>query len=293
MSMTYDRSWDGVFNPGKADDFFRLVGMPFQAGKQDFSAVNGWWLAEMSRLIYLRGGRNCSGEEQTVRNRFLRRAGLEESWYYNGRYVQCAIIRSLPGRGEPFGVLVFRGTRRGVSNWLFLLNLLMTDWPTGGKVHGGFKRVLLDAWEQIHPELEAISSPVFHTGHSLGGALAVLAATLAEPAAVYTFGCPRFANSEFVAKNNHLRIYRVVNPTDIVATIPPLPGVLHVGDPHFLKDVQPSGMVSSSLSTPSIREAPVFLADHSPANYSFRLNRIHQEDVAGEQQEMRAVYPEY
>lgn len=291
--MTYNRSWDGVFNPGKADNFFRLDGMPFLADKHDFSAINGWWLAEMSRLIYLRGGRNCSGHEQTVRNRFLHRAGLEESWYYNGRYIQCAIIRSLPGRGEPFSVLVFRGTRRGVSNCLFLLNLLMAEWSSGGKVHGGFKRVLLNAWEHIHPELEAVSSPIFYTGHSLGGALAVLAATLAEPAAVYTFGCPRFANSEFVAKTKHLRIHRVVNPTDIVACIPPLPGVLHVGEPHLLKDVKPSGLLSSSSSSLSMWEAPAFLADHSPANYSFRLNRIRQEDVAGEPQDIRAVYPEF
>ena len=286
--MTYDRSWDSVFNPGKADDFFRIGNMPFEADKVGFSAVNGWWLAEMSRLIYLRRGRNCKADsERKVRNSYLNRVGLEESWYYNGRFVQCAIIRTLPGKAEPFGVLVFRGTRRGITNWLFLLNFLLADWPAGGKVHGGFKRVLLDAWEHIHPELEKISSPLFFAGHSLGGALAVLAATLKEPAAVYSFGCPKFADADFISATRHLRIDRVVNPTDVVASIPPLPRVLHVGEPHFLENSKQQEQSSS------IWEAPIFLTDHSPANYSFRLSKIHQEDICCNPQAVKAVFSEY
>ncbi len=286
--MTYNRSWAGVFNPGKAADFFKADNTPFLAGKHGFSSVNGWWLAEMSRLIYLRGGRNCKVDsEQKVRSRFLNRAGLEESWYYNGQFVQCAIIRTLPEKSEPFGVLVFRGTRRGISNCSFLLNFLLVDWPAGGKVHGGFKRVLLDAWEHIHPELEKISSPLFFTGHSLGGALAVLAATLKEPAAVYSFGCPRFADANFISATRHLRIHRVVNPTDVVARIPPLPGVLHVGEPHFLENSKQQEQSSS------IWDAPIFLTDHSPTNYSFRLSNIHQKDICSNPQAVKAVFREY
>ena len=284
--MNYNRSWDGVFNPGKADDFFQSGCMPFVAGKGDFFATNGWWLAEISRLMYLRGGRNCdTGREQAARNRFLHRVGLEESWYYNGRLIQCAIIRSLPGRGEPFGVLVFRGTRRGLSNWWFLLDFLLADWSAGGRVHRGFKRVLLDAWEHISLELESISAPIFFTGHSLGGALAVLAATLASPVAVYTFGCPRFVDPGFIAATNHLKIYRVVNPTDIVASIPPLPGFKHVGETHILeteKQAEPGF---------SMGEAPTFLADHSPANYSLGLGGAHHQHMGCAPRNISAVFP--
>lgn len=286
--MSYNSSWDGVFNPGKADDFFAAGSMPFMSGKHGFSATNGWWLAEMSRLIYLRGGRNCDpGWEQSIRNRYLDRAGLEESWYHNGRFVQCAIIRSKPGKGEQFAALVFRGTRRGMTNWSFLLNFFLADWPTGGKVHGGFKKVFLDAWAHIQPELEKIKVPLFFTGHSLGGALAVLAATLMNPAAVYTFGCPRFANPAFILATDHLRIHRVVNPRDVVASIPPLPGIKHVGDVHTLEPQQQKAL------NLNMAHAPAFLADHSPANYSLGLDRFQHRSVREDQRSMGAVLPKY
>jgi hypothetical protein len=276
--MPYSYSWDSVFNPGKATDFFQENALqPFQENNCRFNNTNAWWLSEFSRLIYARGNRAAGDTCQTTaRNRFLHRVGFEERWFYNGRYVQCAIIRPLPELKKSYSILVFRGTRRGFSNWMFILNFFLSRWPTGGRVHHGFKNVMLQAWEEIQPQLDSFSGPCFYTGHSLGGALAVLAATLKKPQAVYTFGAPRLADAVFLQSARHLQIYRLVNSKDIVASVPPIPGVLHVGEPHSIDN-------SKNEYVPRfLRDAPVFLADHSCSNYSLHIaeRAVNSSDLA-------------
>jgi len=64
--------------------------------------------------------------------------------------------------------------------------------------------------------------PVFITGHSLGGALAVLATRYVangSRGACYTFGQPRVANQVFNAQI-FTPVYRVVNAADAVPAVP-------------------------------------------------------------------------
>jgi hypothetical protein len=262
--MAYSYAWEKLLNPGKAVDFFPAGSpQPFEVHKAQFSRANAWWLSELSRLIYVKGDHQSVGEDQTAaRNVFLRRVQLEEQWFYNGKHVQCAIINSLPGNEKRFSVLVFRGTQGTIANWLFNLITTLATWPSGGCVHNGFKLLILEVWEEIQQQLDALPTPVYYTGHSLGGALAVLAASLKKPVGVYTFGSPRIGNGDFVASAKDIDIYRVVNPRDIVVGVPPLPGILHVGEPRYLTHF------NAADSPRSWFEAPGFLADHSPANYT-------------------------
>jgi hypothetical protein len=265
--MVYSYAWKTLFNPGNAVDFFPLCSSQVTVKTASgFNRANAWLFSELSRLLYVRGDNVTSNELQTAsRNRFLHKVGLDERWFYNGKHIQCAIIGTFPEHKQPFSVLVFRGTQGTISNWLFNLTTVLSAWPAGGQVHKGFKLILTEAWNEILLHLEKISGPLYYTGHSLGGALAVLAASLKEPEAVYTFGSPRIGNSEFVRKTNHLNIFRVVNRRDIVAGIPPIPGILHVGKPHWL---------ANSREFDSQRcwfEAPGFLADHSPSNYTVQI----------------------
>jgi len=73
--------------------------------------------------------------------------------------------------------------------------------------------------------------PVWITGHSLGAALATLAAHRYGAAQVlYSFGSPLVGDAEF---RNRFRAthFRVVNNTDIVTRVPPEAlGYRHVGD---------------------------------------------------------------
>lgn len=80
-------------------------------------------------------------------------------------------------------------------------------------------------------------TPLYFTGHSLGGALATLAAykTLTyrsevQITALYTFGSPRAVHlplAEAINKELAGKIHRVVNYTDVVPRVPPrVPGLL-------------------------------------------------------------------
>ncbi len=92
--------------------------------------------------------------------------------------------------------------------------------------------------------------PLFITGHSLGGALAVLAAKILRGAGffiqgVYVFGCPRVGNKRFAETYDCClgdRTYRFVNEEDVVARVPGwVSGYRHVGTEIFL----PSGQASN------------------------------------------------
>lgn len=265
--MAYSYAWKEVFNPGDARNFFQAADHHcFVPDAPTFSRTNAWWLSEISRLIYVKGeGENDLDHQMDIRNGLMHEIGLEEQWFYNGEHVQCAIITTTPRHEQQFSVLVFRGTQGRIANWVYNLATALSPWPAGGSVHRGFKLLLMEVWEFIESQLNKLAGPVYYTGHSLGGALAVLAASLKKPAAAYTFGSPRMGNSQFVDSTRHINIYRVVNPRDIVSCVPPIPGFLHVGEPHCL---------ASSKTASTSRcwfDAPGFLADHSPANYSVLL----------------------
>ena len=128
-------------------------------------------------------------------------------------------------------IITFRGTSNG-RDAMVDLNFFKTDAPGGnGRVHRGFQRSLDGVWDEL---LEAINElgagkKLFVTGHSLGGALAQLAAfgfALKEfpVAGVYVFGSPRVGNQAFRTAYNALLegvTFLHINNEDIVPQIPP------------------------------------------------------------------------
>ena len=271
--MQYSYDWKNVFNPGEANNFFvqqspATSPKAFEPDNSNFSRKNAWWLSELSRLIYMRGTSD-KGETET-RNLLLEKYGLKERWFYNGKHLQCAIVTPTVDLDISYSVLVFRGTAGTIANWLYNLNTTLSPWPPGGKVHNGFKQLLLESIGEIEQQLKSLSGAVYYTGHSLGGALAVLAASLHAPHAVYTFGAPRIGNDEFLSSLKSINIYRLVNSKDIVTTIPPLPTMLHAGTPYYLDDLQHGAINRPWFS------APKFLAAHSPVNYTSQLETINR-----------------
>lgn len=137
-------------------------------------------------------------------------------------------------------VLVFRGTlTEGAAGFLDWLNDLRAElvfrpaYP--GLVHAGFAASL----DNLLPLLPRFSGPLAVTGHSKGGALAVLMGLrLAQRGAsvrVVTFGAPRVGNDQLArAADEALTIDRYENPHDIVPRLPPLdyaPCGLYLGPP--------------------------------------------------------------
>ena len=150
-------------------------------------------------------------------------------------------------------IIAFRGTSN-IRDWItdaqFLRKLLVEE-ANGDRceVHHGF----LDAYESVIEPLAAYlrqivvgARKVFVTGHSLGGALAILAALELKRQAfaiaqVYTFGQPRVGNAAFKRLYEWSlgsSTFRVVYQEDIVARVPHLPAwhdpYRHVGTEIFL-----------------------------------------------------------
>jgi len=128
---------------------------------------------------------------------------------------------------EQFAVLAFRGTEKGsVQDIKADLKAKTTQSETGGKIHQGFKeafeKVSFDVQMEIDKD-ELKGKPLFITGHSLGGALATVAAKSLSHnggiAACYTFGSPRVGDDEWIAGMKP-PVYRVVNAADCVTIIP-------------------------------------------------------------------------
>ena len=136
--------------------------------------------------------------------------------------------------GAETAIVSFRGTK-GFGDWLGSLNVgKKAFYPINGHVHGGFLDAWKDAEDTIRAALENVGNrTLWFTGHSLGGAIAVIAATaLADykPAGVITFGQPRMLDenaAHFLANNFQGQYARIVNNDDIITRIPP--GYRHSG----------------------------------------------------------------
>ena len=141
---------------------------------------------------------------------------------------------------EPYVVVAFRGTEKKVADWLTDADC-KPEVDGQKKVHRGFlkaltgnrdvsNRTVTDIVKLALQSEDAQGLPVFITGHSLGGALALLTTVLVAPdvnGACYTFGAPRVANCEYF-RNLKTPVYRVVNSSDAVPRVPPGSGMLLV-----------------------------------------------------------------
>ena len=129
---------------------------------------------------------------------------------------------------DKFVALAFRGTEAtSLEDIKTDLKAKTTQCETGGKIHMGFKeayeKVAVDIQEKMN-EPQFQEKPLFITGHSLGGALATIAAKelfhRGGIAACYTFGSPRVGNAEWIS-NIKTPLYRLVNAADCVTVLPP------------------------------------------------------------------------
>lgn len=140
-------------------------------------------------------------------------------------------------RGHVYVTVAFCGSE-GFGDWLHNL-MVWTVRPFGspGRVHAGFQR----RWAAISSKLTAAirrlePRRLLITGHSLGGAVATIAAPVLARSfpkasvSVVTFGAPQVGDSRFnecARPKNVVSFVRCVHIGDIVQLFPPFPWFAH------------------------------------------------------------------
>ena len=264
------------------DDRYR-----FRPAADGWSRINAWWLAEASFLSYWH-------DDAEATDIYSRQTGLAYVPLSEGA-TQCSLAVD-----PNFAIVAFRGTQP--DQWQDILDdarFTMGPWKQGHAHEGfvaAFQRIaprLLDAVKQHAP-----NRPLWVTGHSLGAALATLAAeALPNVGGVCTFGSPLVGDQVFAGFFNQQgrnRSFRYVNDHDIVTHLPPGPFGLPTGvythvdeerainadgqigsapptPQHFVRDVFGRPVVAfhilQALMSHGFPSMPDALADHAPVLY--------------------------
>lgn len=133
-------------------------------------------------------------------------------------------------------IITLRGSQ-STYEWITNVSAFQDDYDSSdhqrGKVHLGFKFIYDKLSQQIRNAAKEFDTlkPCYVTGHSLGGVLAVLAATdialhingLKDQVQMYSYGGPRIGDPVFASFYNELipNSYRVVNLADMIPVLPP------------------------------------------------------------------------
>lgn len=257
-----DFSFSHLFLPNLHYPYYEQASdYPFKHDSHKFQLVNAWWLAEASFLVYVT-------KKGFVRNS-LKKAGFSHVEFFNSPGKSPHDTQCFVAHHEHFIVVAFRGTEPGSPKDLVTdLRFDLVESGQGGKVHRGFREGLDDIWEPLSMYLQTIrqsDQTVWMTGHSLGGALATLAADrFGNVRGLYTYGCPRVGDREF-GKDFDIATYRFINNNDIIPHIP-LAGLYeHIG---ALKYIDREGHIHDN---PALARR---LTDSFLGNFSYLFNSL-------------------
>ena len=277
---------------------------PLQPLDTTLNLRNAWWMADAALLAYS----SSAAIEEAFANAGM--AGVVTP--FHGIHSTQAYVAALPDAI----VLAFRGTQlddfwSSVLDFLADARFLPVPDASGHFVHAGFNAALGEVWKDIERHVRSEQArrprPLWVTGHSLGAALATLAASRLSAdhsfrlQGGYTFGSPRVGDEPF-GKAFRVPIYRFRNDADIVPHLPLGLVFRHVGHQQFIDGaghlhrnlIKTPGMLSPTAHLLSIRDAILvsdteslelpmapFLADHAPINYSILVWNCYDASLAG------------
>ncbi|ODP97239.1 lipase [Salinivibrio sp. SS3] len=204
------------FNPPViTEDVGKRIESMLLAGKENSHMLKASILLAVQKFSY------DHVEEKRLLEKQLQTLDAELVATFNANGSQAILIKT-----NDFIVLSFRGTEPlELKDIKSDAHATLTKCVTEGRVHSGFH----DAYNSIEVEvIQALEQyrelPLFITGHSLGGALATIAAKRITHsggnAACYTFGAPRVSDDHWLMTMK-TPIYRVVNSSDGVTMVPP------------------------------------------------------------------------
>src|SRR5262245_43349684 len=264
--------------------FENAAANPFKPNPGAVPRVNVWWMADASLLSYW---------DPSVAIPIFNGVGLQAE-LVSASSTECYVAWQ-----SDHVIVAFRGTES--NEWpdvLTDLKVAQVPW-TSGLVHKGFSDAIGDIWLKLTAKLDALKSSraIWFCGHSLGAALATLAADrYGATRGVCTFGSPRVGNPAFASAFTNKfvnRCLRYVNDHDVVTHVPPrvfFPWLYRHVDPrrfidaagqvsssggpslpHFFEDLigAPKALlniINAQIQAPG--SAPIFLLDHMPKAYA-------------------------
>jgi hypothetical protein len=274
--------------------FEDVAAHPFQPHDASLNLRNAWWLMDAALLAY--------SPAATVETTFAAAMPGSVVTAFAGQPSTQAYVAST---GD-WIVLAFRGTQvddfwSSVVDWGVDAQFFPVFDSHFNLVHAGFLAASREVWSDIAAYVAGLqqkkSRPFWITGHSLGAALATLAANLCSDApsqlglkGLYTYGSPRVGDEAF-GRRIPITARRFRNNSDLVTHVPlGLVGELEfidaAGHAHFAM----SGTDKLFIEAMTIRLAageahtmsrilkmsgggtplPGFIADHAPINYAIR-----------------------
>jgi triacylglycerol lipase len=217
------------------------IGHDLAAPATGFDPRKACWLARAAAAAY--------APKREIEALVMETWKFHEFHFFDRQGTQCFCAAD-----DDVVLISFRGTEltelndilADVNTKLIAFGLTDDDQVPTRLVHAGFHQALGQVWSDLSAKIFEWTAPregrtarqIFITGHSLGGAIgtlmfARLAADAARPVPVlYTFGCPKVGDDAFARELDRRypeRVFRLVNDTDVVPNLPPLPGFYHAG----------------------------------------------------------------
>ena len=310
---------------GEYQYFKRAPNCPFGDGE---NIVKAAWAADVAMLSYARYGSRRMDDTELESNLASGGLTLQAKIGEDPRDWNAPGTQAFFATGGDFAILAFRGTEvddpadahadldillshepdysGSVLSRLGHLAIIEHLFSMPCLVHRGFQLALNRVWDQVQQQLtdyrrKEPEAEICLTGHSLGGALALLTYSRLSDrnVAAYTFGCPRVGNTAFrarVAANTGKGHFRFVNFNDLVTHVP-LESALYLHAPQGCYrfdntgrlDCENDGALAADVA--DLRQtiaglpadlrgnlqnldqlpAPPGAVDHSPARYCMRL----------------------
>jgi len=288
---------------------------PFDPARRVLTLSNAGWLMEAALLAY-----SPPRQASRIFGRFRPKPVRVEYFQDARRDVECYLLVT-----RAAVIVVFRGSEvlrpdrwRSTRDAIEDFESVLLDWTGNAKVpfvpvrphsrrraHRGFLASFDSVWAELAARLETLHarSPgrrFWFTGHSLGGAMATLAADRFGRGTLVTFGAPRVGDAHFAATFRN-PAWRVVNNSDIVVWVPPpwLGGYKHVGrswliaangdllaDPSWFRELhdfahghleQVRGLLRGRLDAIALE----CFCDHSPLLYAPQLRAANAKHPKG------------
>jgi triacylglycerol lipase len=215
----------------------------FEPEATRFTAINALLLARLCNAAY-----STKADAEAI--------VIEELKFASFRWISLTElfrnVYAIAASCDEFTVIAFRGTQN-VKDWMTDVYATPVGYPwifeagpEVGSIHAGFGHALRDAWTKVATAVASMiplpkrasgistkpQPTLWLTGHSLGGALAVLAgatfsmwqkAKIRPVSGIYTFGQPRIGLYRFCGNyDRQLRdkTFRFVNKEDLVPRVP-------------------------------------------------------------------------